>query len=136
MCVKSGGKLPDRSPVTASQPLKQVQTTQRKTYDQSAILLVYRILFTELDADSTAHLDGDQDIRTDLILDDGVSGVLCEFAHRMYVRVIFLIPDCVGSLQNGLQLVLDLFKGSVMVLIWELARDVSTKRTRIRSFFV
>ena len=55
-------------------------------------------------------------IRTDLIIDDCVPGVLCKFAHRMCVCIILLVSNCTGTLQNGLELVLDFFKSPVIEL--------------------
>jgi hypothetical protein len=49
----------------------------------------------------------------------------------MLVQVVFLVSNCAGSLHDRLQLVLDFFKRSVMILTWAMVRDVSTKRTRI-----
>lgn len=77
---------------------------------------MYRVLLTELNADLTVHPDVDQKIKTNLILDDGVPDVLCKFAHRLEIRVISLVFDRTGTLQNGQQFVLDFFQGSAMVL--------------------
>jgi hypothetical protein len=62
------------------------------------------------------HLDIDQKIRTDLILDGGVPSVVCKFAHRMGVCVILLVSSYACSLQNSLQLVLYFFERSVIVV--------------------
>ena len=86
----------------------------------------------ELDGDSMAHPESDEKVRTDLILNDRVPGVLRKFAHRVRVRVILPVPNLTGSLQNGLQLVLDPFECPTMTLTRILDRDASTKRTRIR----
>ena len=133
---KERGNLADRSPVAASQPLKRVQRKQRETYDQPAILLMYRLLLSELDTGSTVYPDDDQKIETDLILYDGVLDILCKFAYCMDVRVIFMVSDSTGSLQNGLQHVLDFFKSSAMALTWAFARDGLIEHTRIISSFV
>ena len=73
----------------------------QKPYDQSTTLLVYRILLSELDPDSSGYPERVQKMGTDLILDDGVPDVLRNFAYRICVRVIRLVSNCTGSLQNG-----------------------------------
>jgi hypothetical protein len=95
-----------------------------ETYNQSTILFIYRILLIRLEAGSTVYPDGDEKIRTYLILDGGVPGVVCKFAHRMGVCVISPVSNFSSSLQNRLQLVFDFFKRSVVVSAWALARDV------------
>ena len=73
---------------------------------------MYRVLLTELDGDQKMDCDGDERIGTDLILDDSVSDILCKSAHRLCIRVIFLVSNCTGPFQNGLQLDLYSFKSS------------------------
>ena len=116
MRVKQSRKQANRSPEKASQLLEWVRTNHRVTYNQSTILSVYRVLFTELENDSTVHPDGGKEIRTDLVLYDDVPGILCKFIHCTYVCIIFLISNCTDFLQSGLQLVLDFFKGSAVIL--------------------
>ena len=94
----------------------QVQKKERETYDQSTILVVYRVLFTELDANLTVWHGGDEKIGTDLIFKDGIPDVLCKFVHRTYIRIILFVPDGTGSLQKGLELVLGFFESAVIVI--------------------
>ena len=80
--------------------------------------------------------DGDKKIRADLVLDDSVPDILCKFAHRLCIRVIFLVSGCTGPFQNGLQLVLYSFKSSEVVSAWVPACNILTQHTQIRSSFV
>ena len=63
-------------------------------------------------------------IKTDLVLHDGVSNVLREFAHSMHVCVPFFVSNCNASPQKGTQLLLDCFEDSVMTSTRVPARDV------------
>ena len=132
-CVSKKAEICQTGVLGAGQLLKQVHTVGKETHDQSAILLVYRILLSKLDADPSGYPECDQKMRTDLILDNDIPDVLRNFAYRMRVYVILLVPSCTGSLQNGLQLVLDFFESPVVVLTEAPARSVWTKRTRIES---
>ena len=105
----------------------------QESYNQSTTLLVYRILLSELDPDESGYPERVQKMGTDLLLDDGVPDVLRNFGYRICVRVVRLVSNGTGSLQNGLQLVLDFFESPVVALTEELAGGASTKRTRIRS---
>ena len=127
--------MPDRSPVRASQLLKQVHTKERETHNQSTILPVYRTLLSELGVDTSGYPERDRKMKTDLIFDDGVPDILRNFAYRMCVRVIPPVPIRTGSFQNGLQLVLDFFESPVMVLTEASARGVSPKTHPNRAIF-
>ena len=80
------------------------------SYDHFTILLVHRLLLGRLDNDLTVHPWNDLKARTDLVLDNGVSNILREFAHSLNVCIIFPISDRVCSLRNGVYLVLDFFE--------------------------
>ena len=59
----------------------------------------------------------DGKMKTDLVLDDGVSNILGKLTHNAGVRFILLVSFCMGLLQNVAQLVLDPFEGSVAMLV-------------------
>ena len=82
------------------------------THDHFAVLLVHRFLLRQLDGGSTVHPWGEWKVRTYLVLRDGISNVLREFAHRSNVCIVFSAPSCICSLRDGAQLVLGSFKSS------------------------
>lgn len=79
--------------------LIRVKTEKSVTYNQSAVLFVHCFLLRELHAFSVRHPEGSRKIRTNLVLDDGIPGVLREFTYSVYVCVIFLVASHTGTLR-------------------------------------
>ena len=59
----------------------------------------------------------DGNVRTNLILHDGVSNILGKLTHSTRVCFISYVSVRTRLLQNTVQLVLDPFKSSVMILM-------------------
>jgi hypothetical protein len=106
----------DLHPVAVGQRLIRGQAKQPTTHDQCTVLVIDRLLLSELHTASTEHLVNDWRIRTNLVFDDGIPEIFREFAHRVSVCVVFLVANCAGAPGYGLQLVLDPLESSRMGL--------------------
>jgi hypothetical protein len=92
----------DLHPVAVGQRLIRGKAKQPVTYDQSTVLVVHRLLLSELRTASANHLVDDWRIRTNLVFDDDIPEVFREFAHRLPVCIVFLVANCTGALGQGL----------------------------------
>jgi hypothetical protein len=92
----------DLHPVAVGQRLICGQGKQTTAHNQSAVLVIQRLLLSELHSASTKCLVDNWRVKTNLIFDDDISEVFREFAHRVLVCVVFAVANCTGALGQGL----------------------------------